>query len=91
MNADDLMKEFADKNNIDTSNMISVFDMFDNAFMSAYKLNDAQYDYICEHASNDELDLLIKEEMTYNEKREAILIVKKYKELHATDNSGFDF
>ena len=70
--------------------------------MESYKLNDAQYDYICEHATSDELDLLIGPKQSFNDdasdetyafsqKRQLVLIVRKYKQLHANSTAQFDF
>ena len=81
---------------------MTLFDLFDKSFMGAYKLNDEQYDFICENATDEELDLLLgpkinmtddpsDERYTFAQKRMVIAIVRKYKQLHANNTAQFDF
>lgn len=62
-------------------NLISkggVFDLFDNTVKQTFRINDLEYDYICEHISDEELDLLVKDNLTLAEKRELLLTLDKY-------------
>lgn len=76
----------------ESKNMQGPLQYFDNSFMAAYKLNDEQYDFIAEKATDDELNLLLIEGIpTFAEKRQIVSIIKKYKALHANNSSEFDF
>ena len=55
-----------------------IFDLFDNIIKEAFRINDIEYDYICEHASDEELDLISKEVLTFSEKRQCVTILSKY-------------
>lgn len=79
---------------------ITLPELFDQAFMEAYKLNDDQYDYICDNATDEELDILCQPgsnidgtevPITFAMKRQMVVIVKKYKQLHGKDNANYDF
>jgi hypothetical protein len=55
-----------------------LFDLFDNAVKSFARINDEQYDFILERAEDNEMDLLIKEEYSFAEKRQLITMLEKY-------------
>jgi len=55
-----------------------LFDAFDDAIKSAYRMTDEEYDYICENAKDDELDYLIGEDHTFSDKRKVVEILEKY-------------
>ena len=59
-----------------------MFDLFDNSIKEIYRINDDEYDYICEHASDEELDLMVKQDHTFTEKKELINIIDKYVKVH---------
>jgi len=78
----------------------SITDLFDQAFMEAYKVNDDQYDFICENATEEELSILCESDFTFDgsekiipfaTKRKMVLIVQKYKKLYAENNANLDF
>jgi hypothetical protein len=54
------------------------FDLFDNVFKSAYNITDEEYDYICEHATDEELNSLLCENPDFSNKRKALIIRNKY-------------
>lgn len=96
---DDKLKEFLEKIKNDKKahpNMMSINDLFDHSFMTAFKLNDDQYDFICENATDEELDLLCgpgnnDDSYTFSQKKEIVQIIKKYKQLHASNSTDLDF
>jgi len=53
-------------------------DLFDNAIKSVYRINDDEYDNICDLASDDEFDILLEEKKNYKQKKQVILILNKY-------------
>jgi len=55
-----------------------LFDLFDNAVKSFARINDEQYDFILDRADDNEMDLLIKEEYSFAEKRQLITMLEKY-------------
>jgi hypothetical protein len=68
----------------------SIFSYVDNVMMSTFKINDSEYDFICENATDEELNLLMEEKYTFAQKRQVVAMVKKYKTLHANNNSGLN-
>lgn len=55
-----------------------IFDLFDNSVKENLRINDKEYDYICEKATDDELKLVSKEKLSYKEKRELLNTLNKY-------------
>lgn len=55
-----------------------MLDLFDNTIKEIFRVNDDEYDYLCDNMTDDELGLLIKDEFTYQEKRQLITIMDKY-------------
>lgn len=55
-----------------------MFDLFDNAIKETFRVNDAEYDFIVENATDDELEFLITENMRYDQKRQVIKLLDKY-------------
>ena len=55
-----------------------MFDLFDNSIKTAYRINDEEYDYICEKATDAELELVITETPTFKQKRQIISILNNY-------------
>lgn len=58
-----------------------MFDLFDNVMKENFRINDDEYDYLCENMSDAEMDIITKEEMSYQQKRECLKIFEK----HLTD------
>jgi hypothetical protein len=55
-----------------------MFDLFDNAIKEFLRINDEEYDFLIENATDSELDLLLKQEFTYGEQKEIIRILDKH-------------
>ena len=56
-----------------------ILDAVDNAFKATYRINDKEYDYICDNANDDELEILVLDENSkYSEIKQALRIVDKY-------------
>lgn len=55
--------------NIVNGKKIGIFYLFDNNILSIFRITDEVYDYIAEYTTDDELDILFKEELTFAEKR----------------------
>jgi hypothetical protein len=60
-------------------------DAFDDAVKSYLRITDDEYDYLCENASEEELDLMISIPETFVDKRKVISFLTKYlNKLHET-------
>lgn len=57
---------------------IGIFDLFDDVMKGAFNLNDEEYDYICEHATDEEIGILIIEKPIFSQRRQMIAIRNKY-------------
>jgi hypothetical protein len=63
---------------------IGLFDLMDNWIKEAYNITDEEYDYICDHATDEELhnfllaDINGNKPVTFSEKRIALGIRNKY-------------
>ena len=60
-----------------------IFDLMDNVVKSGFNITDEQYDFICEEATDEELDkfssiLFDNKGATFAEKRQALMIRNKY-------------
>jgi len=59
-------------------------DVFDNAIKVLFNITDDEYDFICENASDEELDVFLSglggldSEPTFTEKRKALEMRNKY-------------
>jgi hypothetical protein len=55
-------------------------DLLDNAIKSAFRINDEEYNLLCEKATEKELNTIIldEKEFTFKRGREAIQILNKY-------------
>lgn len=61
-----------------------VFDFVDNEVKILLRINDNEYDYICEHASDEELALLVLVQATFSQKRKLLITLEKYVNQYAT-------
>ena len=59
-----------------------LLDAFDNSIKQVLRINDSEYDFICEKATDDELNLIIAEELTFSDKRKLIITLDKYLNLY---------
>jgi hypothetical protein len=55
-----------------------MFDLFDNNIKSTYRINDDEYDHLCEVMSDDEMDIFVTDKQTYADKRKMIELLNKY-------------
>lgn len=53
-----------------------IFDLFDNHVKSLCRINDAEYDFILDHATDAELNLLVKETLSFAEKKTLLLLLQ---------------
>ena len=53
-------------------------DLVDNAIKSTYRINDEEYDFICQNATEEDLDFLLNEKPNMSEKKMAIKILNKH-------------
>lgn len=53
-------------------------DLFDNEVKSAYRINDAEFNYLCEYMSDDEMDLFVGRPagLTFAEKRKLVVLLE---------------
>ena len=52
----------------------SLMKIFDDSFKGTYRIDDKEMDYICEKATDEELDILSREHKSFKEIREALVI-----------------
>jgi len=52
-------------------------DVIDDFMKGLWRINDDEYDYIAEFATDDELQILLPELKSFNDKRKAINVVNK--------------
>ena len=64
-----------------------MFDLFDDSIKSFWRINDSEYDYIAETATDDELDLFVGQLNTIGKKRKALKVINSYIIKHGTNNN----
>jgi arginine/ornithine N-succinyltransferase beta subunit len=55
-----------------------ITDLFDNQLKLAFRITDAEYDWIAERASDEELELLTSELKTFTLKRKLLVTLQKH-------------
>ena len=55
-----------------------MLDAFDNQMKGAFNLTDEEYDYFCEHMTDEETDVMVIPEPTFAQRRKMIAIRNKY-------------
>lgn len=55
-----------------------LIDLFDNAIKEMFRITDDEFDYLAEHISEDDMNVVFKENPSFTEKRQCLLIVEKY-------------
>lgn len=65
------------RTDIEYKNCGGILDIFDDAMKGIWIVNDDEYDYVCEHATEEELDYFVTELDTYSKKKQALLILDK--------------
>ena len=63
------------RTDINFKNRGGLYDAFDNAVKGAWYINDAEYDYICESSTEEELDLFLGGDGTFSDMKRALKIV----------------
>lgn len=53
-------------------------DLFDNVIKETYYINDDEYDYICEKATDEEIQIFVNEDATFSQKRQVLNFIDKY-------------
>lgn len=61
-----------------------MLDLFDNAIKEIYRITDEEYDHLCSVMSDEETSLLVTENMTYGQKKQILILLKK----HVYENSN---
>ena len=52
--------------------------LFDNYFKTNMRITDKEYDYICEIATDEEMEVLAQERLSFSEKRRLLVFLKKH-------------
>lgn len=55
-----------------------IFDLFDNILKKVYRINDEEFDSICEKMSDEEIEIFLKENPTFGERRKTIELLNKH-------------
>lgn len=74
------MSRLSRKNRTDIdykSGKMGINDIFDDMIKSTYRINDSEYDYICEHLTEEDSNIFLSEELNFSEKRELHKILNK--------------
>ena len=53
-----------------------LLDLFDNALKEALRINDYEYNYLCEVMNDDEYDLLLTESTTFTMKKKQLIMIE---------------
>ena len=69
-------------------NAYGLTDLFDSVVMTAYQINEEQYDWILERMSDDEMDKIVSiftmdNSSTFGQKREALKTMNKFKKMYS--------
>lgn len=59
----------------ETGNLI---DVFDNHIKSVYRINDQEFDYLCEVFDDSQIELFVTDNPTYAQKRALITLLNLY-------------
>jgi hypothetical protein len=59
-------------------NCSEFFDAIDDSIKFSFRINDEEYDFICDNASDEEIELFTKSIYTFNEKRLLSKFLDKY-------------
>jgi hypothetical protein len=55
-----------------------IADLFDNYFKTNMRITNKEYDHICEIATDEEMEVLAQEELSFSEKRRLLEFLKKH-------------
>lgn len=56
------------------------FDIIDNTFKEIYRLKDDEYDFICEHATDEDIEILVgvKDKYSFSDRKKILSVLFKY-------------
>jgi hypothetical protein len=52
--------------------------LFDNYFKTNMRITDKEYDHICEIATDEEMEVLAQERLSFSEKRRLMVFLKRH-------------
>jgi hypothetical protein len=52
--------------------------LFDNYFKTNMRITDKEYDYICEIVTDEEMEVLAQERLSFSEKRRLMVFLKRH-------------
>jgi len=55
-----------------------IMDLFDNQLKSCFRISDAEYDYLCDVMSDDEIGIMVDEATTFKQKRLMLTMIEGY-------------
>jgi hypothetical protein len=53
-----------------------MFDLVDNAIKETLRINDDQYNYLCEVCEDNQLDLLVRQDLSFREKKDLLVLLE---------------
>lgn len=67
------------RKDVEFKNKGGLFDLFDNGFKETFRVNDNEYDYIIENATDEELGLLLSgDEIPFTKRKQLLIMIDKY-------------
>jgi len=63
----------------------NLFSLMDGAIKESFRINDDEYEYLLNEITDEELDIIFKDENSFSNKRESILILDKYIKKHTCE------
>jgi hypothetical protein len=63
---------------IGIKNSGEISSLFDNYFKTNMRITDKEYDHICEIATDEEMDVLAQEKLSFSEKRRLMVFLKRH-------------
>jgi hypothetical protein len=55
-----------------------MLDLFDNQLKLCFRINDAEYNYLCDVMSDDEIGIMVDEATTFKQKRLMLTVIEGY-------------
>ena len=66
------------REDLDLKGSGGLFDIFDDHVKMVFRINDEEYDYLCEVMTDEELDLFVREPTTFSERKLLLITVEGY-------------
>ena len=63
---------------IGIKNSGEITSLFDNYFKTNMRITDKEYDHICEIATDEEMEVLAQERLSFSEKRRLMVFLKRH-------------